>query len=466
MKIRSITGKITIWYTLFMIIITACFFGVMIYTGSTRASELAKTKLRDAVRDASDEISASGSDFIIDKDLEFYDDGVYISVYELDGTLVEGRRPIEIAEFPELKDRKLRSLDGDDNEVWYLYDSLFSVDGRQIWVRGIVRDFAQKSTFAFMMRLSFIGFPLLMLIAAIGGYILSKRSFRPVREMTATAEEISRDADLSRRIELGDGHDEIYQLGRTFNSMFDRLERSFNDEKQFTSDASHELRTPLAVMISQSEYALEDAAYREKALQVINREARRMSGLVDRLLTFARSDSGRLVVEKEDIDLSALCEDIAEQQRCLAEEKGVTVEADVQPGIHVAGDETMLIRMILNLMDNAMKYGAAEDGTGNVRLSLSRQQCDGKEMACCSVEDNGPGISGEDMEHIWERFFRADRSRSSDGYGLGLSMVETLAKAQGGKVKAQSTPGEGSCFTFMLPFRSEDAYGGNNAAGQ
>ena len=466
MKIRSITGKITIWYTLFMIIITACFFGVMIYTGSTRASELAKTKLRDAVRDASDEISASGSDFIIDKDLEFYDDGVYISVYELDGTLVEGRRPIEIAELPELKDRKLRSLDGDDNEVWYLYDSLFSVDGRQIWVRGIVRDFAQKSTFAFMMRLSFIGFPLLMLIAALGGYILSKRSFRPVREMTATAEEISRDADLSRRIELGDGHDEIYQLGRTFNSMFDRLERSFNDEKQFTSDASHELRTPLAVMISQSEYALEDTAYREKALQVINREARRMSGLVDRLLTFARSDSGRLVVEKEDIDLSALCEDIAEQQICLAEEKGVIVETDVQPGIHVTGDETMLIRMILNLIDNAMKYGVAENGTGTVRLSLRRQQCDGMEMACCSVEDNGPGISGEDMEHIWERFFRVDRSRSSEGYGLGLSMVYTLSKVQGGKVRAQSKPGEGSCFTFMLPLRNEGAYGGNNAAGQ
>ena len=465
MKIKSITGKITIWYTLFMIIRTACIFGVMIYTGSTRASELAKTKLRDAVRDASDEISASGSDFIIDKDLEFYDDGVYISVYEMDGTLVEGRRPIEVADLPELQDNKLRSLDGDDNEVWYLYDSLFSVDGRQIWVRGIVKDFAQKSTFAFMMRLSFIGFPLLMLIAALGGYIMSKRSFRPVREMTATAEEISRDADLSRRIELDDGHDEIYQLGRTFNSMFDRLEKSFNDEKQFTSDASHELRTPLAVIISQSDYALEDAGYREKALRVINGEARRMSGLVDRLLTFARSDSGRLTMENEDIDLSALCEDIAEQQSYLAEERGVTVEADVQPGIHVTGDETMLIRIILNLTDNAMKYGVAEDGTGTVRLSLNREQCNGAEMVCCSVEDSGPGISQEDMEHIWERFFRADRSRSSEGYGLGLSMVDALVKAHGGHVRAQSVPGEGSCFSFLLPLRSEDA-GGKNAAGR
>ena len=302
-----------------------------------------------------------------------------------------------------------------------------------------------------MMRLSFIGFPLLMLIAALGGYIMSKRSFRPVREMTATAEEISRDADLSRRIELDDGHDEIYQLGRTFNSMFDRLEKSFNDEKQFTSDASHELRTPLAVIISQSDYALEDESYREKALQVINREARRMSGLVDRLLTFARSDSGRLTMENEDIDLSALCEDIAEQQSYLAEERGVTVEADVQPGIHVTGDETMLIRIILNLTDNAMKYGVAEDGTGTVRLSLNREQCDDAEMACCSVEDSGPGISQEDMEHIWERFFRADRSRSSEGYGLGLSMVRWIAQCHGGRAEAESVPGEGSIFTVVLP---------------
>ena len=247
--------------------------------------------------------------------------------------------------------------------------------------------------------------------------------------------------------------------------MFDRLEKSFNDEKQFTSDASHELRTPLAVIISQSDYALEDAGYREKALRVINGEARRMSGLVDRLLTFARSDSGRLTMENEDIDLSALCEDIAEQQSYLAEERGVTVEADVQPGIHVTGDETMLIRIILNLTDNAMKYGVAEDGTGTVRLSLNREQCDGAEMACCSVEDSGPGISQEDMEHIWERFFRADRSRSSEGYGLGLSMVDALVKAHGGHVRAQSVPGEGSCFSFLLPLRSEDA-GGKNAAGR
>ncbi|MDO4545083.1 MAG: HAMP domain-containing sensor histidine kinase, partial [Bacillota bacterium] len=251
--------------------------------------------------------------------------------------------------------------------------------------------------------------------------------------------------------------DEIYRLGDTFNHMFDKLERTFEEEKQFTSDVSHELRTPLAVIISQSDYGLEDESYRQQALEVINREARRMSGLVNRLLTLARSDAGRLKMERGQVDLSALCESIIQQQATVAAERGFEVVSEIQPDVKVLGDETMLIRVILNLMENALKYGkrqAADAGVSPVILRLERQG----RFARLSVADRGQGIAVKDLERIWERFYRADHSRSDEGAGLGLSMVKALVKAHGGKVELESAPGEGSCFTVTLPLEDGETW--------
>lgn len=455
----SITTKITIWYTVFLLIITGCFFAVIINTGNLRASELAKTKLMDSVADASEEIEAIGEKFIIDSDLSFYDDGVYLSVYDESGALIEGRRPAELSILPRLKDKSMKRLEGDDGEVWYSYDSLFNIGEKPIWVRGVVKDFAQNSAFSFMIKIFAVALPTFVILTALGGYIIMKRGFRPVREIIKTAEDISRDGDLSKRIESVRGRDEIHKLAVTFNGMFERLEKSFKEEKQFTADVSHELRTPLAVIISQSDYAKEDVGYREKALDTINREARRMSGLINKLLTLARSDSGRLAAEKEDLDFSEICESVAEQQRYLTEEKGIKFISEIEPGIRVFGDESMLMRILINLTDNAVKYGCENNGKDDrsgavdadekniIKMTLKNK--DG--YACCTVEDVGPGIDEEHIERIWERFYRINTSRSDEGSGLGLSMVKALVKANGGEVKVDSCPGEGSKFTVIIP---------------
>ncbi len=450
MKKLSVTGKVTIWYVIFLVIITAGFMGSIVYSGNARASEVAKTRLMEAVADASEEISAVGENFIIDEDLEFYSDGVYISVYSSDGELIEGRRPAELRELPDFKDKTVERLKDEDGETWYVYDSTFEVDGSTIWVRGIVKDFAEQSAFSFALRIAAFAFPGLIIIAAAGGYIITRRGFGPVRDMIETAENISRDGDFSRRIETEAyeegkaSKDEIQKLALTFNDMFDKIEAAFEKEKQFTSDVSHELRTPLSVIISQSEYAMEDSEYRQKALEVINREAKRMSGLVSKLLTIARSDTGRLMPELERINLSELCVTVAEQQSYAAEERNISVKTDIEPDIFISADESMMIRILLNLVDNSIKYG--RDG-GNILISLKTEG----DNARMSVKDDGIGIEKKDMEKIWERFYRVDQSRSREGAGLGLAMVKALVKAHGGRIEAESSPGRGSRFDVYVP---------------
>ena len=449
MRQLSITKKITIWYTIFLLVITTCVLAVLVYSGNVRASEAAQEVLMEAVADASEEIERFGGNFVVDDKLKFFDEGVYISIYNGEGDLVEGRRPGELSQIlPPLDDKEARKIRDGSGEVWYIYDSLFEVDNQFVWVRGIVKDFAEQGTFSFVMRLALVALPGLVFLAALGGYIITRRGFRPVRDVIETVESIKADRDISKRVRVDSDHvetkDEIHKLAVTFNEMFEILEKAFQQEKQFTSDVSHELRTPLAVIISQSDYAIEDEEYRVKALETINREARRMSDLVNRLLTLSRSDAGRLVLDKSEVDMTELCNIVAEQQEAAAEKKNITIETDIEDNILVIGDESMIIRVVLNLMDNALKYGKE---SGNVKLSLTKDET----FAICSVKDDGIGIAEEDINRIWERFYRVDASRSEEGSGLGLAMVEALVKAHGGDVEACSIPGEGSCFTVKLP---------------
>ena len=458
----SVKVKITIWYTVFLVVITGVFLLVITYTGNIRAGELARTKLADSVSDARDEIGTLGENFIIDEDLDFYEEGVYISVYYETGDLVEGRRPIEISEFPELKDKYMHKLKA-DGEIWYVDDSRFEMNGKAVWVRGIVKDFAEGGTFSFILRFAAVALPALVVIAALGGYLITKRGFRPVRNILETASEISHDGDLSRRIETEASSeaskDEIYKLAGAFNSMFDSLQSSFEKEKRFTSDVSHELRTPLSVIISQSDYALEDEGYREKALNVINREAKRMANLVSRLLILARSDSCKLRAEKEKVDLSDLCETVAWQQESIARECDIIIKSAVEPNVYVLGDEAMLIRVLLNIVDNAVKYGKPG---GHVEIQLETVDS----WACCTVKDDGIGIKEEDLSKIWQRFYRTEEARREEGSGLGLAMAEAMVKAHNGIIEADSVYGQGSRFRIKLPLYQESGEfpkGGNQS---
>lgn len=448
MKRLSIKLRVTSWFTAFMALLVAADLAILFVAGRDMVSTSLRNTLTEVVLE-NGQVLAVRDGSLETKEMDSFDRGVYLMVYDDEGYPIHGRMPLGYADRLPFRDGVMQTVD-----EWYLYDALISVeDYGQVWVRGVVSSAEAGSTIDTLFHLALVAFPGLILLAAAGGYLITVRAFRPVRQIAETAEQINSGSDLTRRIKLGTGRDEIYALATTFDQMFDRLQSSFERERQFTSDASHELRTPIAVIIAQCEYALESAQTREEAMEALDtvlQQAQRMSSLIAQLLTLARADRGQTKLNLETINLSDLTQMAADQIAELAARRGIRVETQIQPGLCLQGDETLLLRMLLNLMENGIRYGR-EHGCLTVRLHRREGELVG------AIQDDGIGIPAEHLPHIWERFYQVDESRSAsrEGSGLGLPMVQYIAQSHGGAVVVESTPGKGSVFTFTLPVREE-----------
>jgi heavy metal sensor kinase len=312
--------------------------------------------------------------------------------------------------------------------------------------------------------------PATLLLSAIGGYWLATRAMRPVRVITRAANEIS-ESELDRRLNLR-GRDELGELGSTFDRMLNRLEAAFKRQRQFTTDASHELRTPLTIVNLEVSRALAcprtPQEYRQ-ALAIIQAENEQMSHLVNDLLVLARADTGRQALGREEIDLSDLALEVVERLDTLAREKGVELTTGDLPELKVEGDWLYLGRMLTNLVENAIKYTSrapgAPGGKAQVRVETGSNLDGQRAEAWVRVSDNGPGIAAEHLPHLFDRFYRVDKARTSPeggaspngsgadpgGSGLGLSIVQWVAQAHGGQALVESEPGLGSVFEVRLP---------------
>jgi heavy metal sensor kinase len=243
--------------------------------------------------------------------------------------------------------------------------------------------------------------------------------------------------------------DEVGRLAATFNRMLDRLERSFARQRQFTADASHELRTPLAMLTSEAELALSrerTADEYRQALSSVRSDADRMTRLVNELLLLARAEAGQEQLELEPLALDELAADVVEAMQPLAETRGVRLERGCLEAVRVRGDQSRLTQLLVNLVDNGLKYTPAG---GRVTVSVGPE--DGQ--AVLRVADNGPGIAAEHLPHLFERFYRVDkaRSRAAGGTGLGLAISRWIVEAHGGQVSVASQTGAGTTFTVQLP---------------
>jgi heavy metal sensor kinase len=298
-----------------------------------------------------------------------------------------------------------------------------------------------------------IGLPVAVAVAVAGGFVLVQRALAPVEHIAAKAEAITQH-NLSGRLPVVHSGDEVERLSVSLNHMISRLEDAIRGSKQFVADASHELRTPLTVMRGELESLAQDVQLggetRERLGSVLE-EVERFGEIVESLFALSRLDAGEAHAEWLRFDLAELAATTAEQMSLLATDKNVTVECNSAPGVVVAGDRARLKQVIVNLLDNAIKYTPSG---GRVRLSVRRE--DG--FAVLEVADNGVGIPAEALPHVFKRFFRVDASRSREqgGAGLGLAIVKSICTAHGADVEVISSPGKGSCFRMRQPL-AEDA---------
>lgn len=372
---------------------------------------------------------------------------VYSALYLDDGTLLYGENPIA---------RDTASLAFADNQLqnitvagvrYYVYDAKPAQEGmEQLWLRGVVSEVQGVAQMSDISRLSLVLLPLVVMVAIVGGYLIARRMLRPIQKLSESASQIHRGGDLKTRIALGEGDDELHQLARSFNGMIERLDHAFQTEQQFTSDASHELRTPMSVIMAQCELSLEEpqtAEEYEEALLVIQRQGRKMTKLINDMLDFTRMEMHAERYPLEDTDLSGLVESISADM-ALIQEKGIALSWDVAPEIHIRGNRDLLTRMLTNLIGNAYRYG--REG-GHIAVTLRREAG----AVALSVADDGIGVAEAEQEKIFRRFYQADTSRAGAGTGLGLSMVQEIARLHGGEIRLESRLGEGSTFTFWLP---------------
>ncbi len=295
--------------------------------------------------------------------------------------------------------------------------------------------------------------PFVLLIAIIGGRYVATRSLAKLNEVVETAQRITADR-LHDRIPDHFASDEIGRIVSTFNEMISRLDVSFAQMKQFSADVSHELRTPLSVLRSQLETALNSRVDEDELNNLIANcldETLHMSTVVDDLLLLATSDSGFKLLKQENVDLSCLVNEIYEESAILGSGKAITTTVDVEPGIIIMGDEQRLRQMLLNLVDNAIKYNR-EGGT--IVMKLSRNNG----MATLSIRDSGIGIDENEIPKIFDRFYRVDPARSRDrgGSGLGLSITKWIVEAHRGRIAVSSILNEGTEFLISLPILRDD----------
>lgn len=380
------------------------------------------------------------------KSTDFLQHSVQMMAYHEDGS-----HSLGIFKFDELDDIPYNSSDTPSEIIlegtkYYYYDSWVNIPHEpDIWIRGIIP--AEESIWSILSAHKYLllFLPVMTILAFGGGYMLTGKFIKPVSKIGSTAEEIRRSGDLSKRIELPDTGDEIYELSQTFNSMFESLEQTFESQKQFTSNASHELRTPVSIILAECEYAVENASDKDELLEAIasiQKQSYRMSHMIETLLVFSRIENHSDKYVRTDTDLSELISSLCRDHNIISQ-KGITVSFECGESITYPINKELFVLMMNNLIGNGIRYGKEN---GFVKVTLERHD----DNVIITVEDSGTGVSEEDMPHIWERFYRSDRSRSTKGLGLGLSLVKEIAEYHSGTVSAESTQGAGSIFRVRL----------------
>lgn len=302
-------------------------------------------------------------------------------------------------------------------------------------------------------RLKFILFLLLpltvFLTSVIAGEFLASLTLRPLNRMIHTARQITAE-NMRLRIHIPDSKDEIKQLANTFNTMLDKIEKSFVSQRQFVQDISHELRTPLTVLKGELEIALKKNRSQDEYSIILRsnlEEINKINRIVENLLMLMRFDTEEIALKIESLNLTEVLKDVLGDMKLLADQKNIAINLIAQESILLNADKEKISRLFINLFDNAIKYTLSN---GAIDIQLKQE----KNMAEIRIKDTGIGIEEEDLPFIFDRFYRVDKSREQPGFGLGLSIVKSIVEAHNGKIEVKSRPNKGTMFIIRLPLSS------------
>lgn len=431
----TLTFKITLWYTIFIVILLSSIISGAFFVSDSVVESSGKKKLIEEVT----EISSGKENFTA------FEDGVTLSLYDKDGNLIAGSIPknFDVREF------NLGAITyyTDSNNNKYMYYDMETSSARLAngkYIRGIVQ-ISSGQTNWYLPFAIIAGSPIVILIITYGGYLIIRNSLKPVRQMIETAETISNSADLSKRITIEDGKDEVHKLALVFNEMLESLERASMRERQFSSDVSHELRTPISVIVAESEYGtkyIDTVDEAKESFAVIKRQSKRMTIMINQILEMARLDN-RLEIPKEFFDLSSCLEEILEDYKKLFETKDIQLITNIEDNITLFGNQVLLIRLIDNLVSNALKYANSK-----IWISIAKRN-----NIIIEVSDDGRGIADDEKAYIWDRFYKVDKSRSiseDNSSGLGLPISKKIVELHDGKIVALDNKPQGAKFIINL----------------
>ena len=442
MKIRT---KLTLWY----ILITAALFGVFlpifyhIFAESLLDGE--KSNITAAIGDVGMDIQFIDGEVTI-RNEKGYPSNMRIAVWDEEGNLLYQNTHTEWFFSVINKPDEFTKVRYDKNE-WLIMDRIIEKESGNLRVRicssleGMVN--ALRQTFIIILA----ALPFYFLIMAVGGFIISRNALQPVSRITDLAKEIER-GDLSRRITGMESADEVGELADTFNEMLTTLEKSFEREKSFASDASHELRTPVAVIMSNAEVILDSNPGDEtqKSASAILEESKRMNAIIRQLLMLTRGLEGKYKLQFEDTNINQVIEAVLEQLQTDAQGRSISLINETVEELTFNADQSLITQMMINLIRNAIGYGKKG---GYVKVKAQR---DG-DSCLITIADDGIGIPEEEQPLIFNRFYRIDTSRDRRGSGLGLSIVQWIVDEHGGGIELQSAPGEGSVFSVRFNMR-------------
>jgi len=454
---QTIRVRLTLWYVALLALILLAFSGA-VYIGLARSLQAeADWRLTMAAQQTLAVVELEGNRLDEPVSSEQLPTGTLMSVYNGRGQRLfstDRGRLLPALSRDEVQavvqgPWSVSTLQASDGVEWRLLTAPVLDSGRPSGALQVAR--AQPEVAAALQQLQALlalAIPATLVVASAGGLFLAGRALGPIDRLTREAQAIGAD-DLTRRLDPPPHEDEVGRLARTFNGMLDRLEQAFRRQRQFTADAAHELRTPLAMLASQVDVVLEwprRATDYQEALANMREDISRMNALLSEMLTLARADAGQELLNRERLDLATLVDDVVTAMTPLAETGGVGLTHISGADIVVEGDQTRLTQLLINLMDNAIKYTPAG---GSVTVTARQHDA----WAILEVADTGVGIEPEHLPYLFERFYRADpaRARAAGGVGLGLAISQWVVQAHGGTIAVASQPGRGTTVTVRLP---------------